>query len=259
VEYSGSGLLSEAQIKKLLKEKEARARNWATPENSVCGSIATRRAIESTLEELAHPHAHVEIIREESSQATVAGKVLQSRNGPHLPVGRVLFEGNPAVSEKKVEEADAADVPIRSFAGVRGKCVQVAEGVRGSRDRLLAYPNHAIRKRASGRRRPTNTRALRGGTLAALPLQLFLGYRRIPLKQNAPDRQMWAIRDCKLYLHRRLRRFPLELFLRARAMGQLLERGFNSPASGIERNGILRSAQFRLELLFFQQLLDLRL
>jgi len=140
VEYSGSGLLSEAQIKKLLKEKKLEPK-LGTPENSVALD-ATRRAIESTLEELAHPHAHVEIIREESSQATVQVKFAIT-DGPHLPVGRVLFEGNPAVSEKKLKRQMRRMSPDSLFAGVRGKNAFSREAFEEDRDRLLAYyQNH---------------------------------------------------------------------------------------------------------------------
>ena len=140
VEYGGSSLLSQAQIKKLLKEKKLEPK-LGSPENPVALDAACR-AIESALAELAHPHGQVKIVREESSQATVQVK-LEITDGPHIPVGRVLFEGDPAVSERKLKGQMRRVSPESFFAGVRGKNAYSRDAFEEDRERLLAYyQNH---------------------------------------------------------------------------------------------------------------------
>jgi outer membrane protein assembly complex protein YaeT len=140
VEYGGSGLLSQAQIKKLLKEKKLEPK-LGSPENPVALD-ATCRAIESALAELAHPHGQVKIIREESSQATVQVK-FEITDGPHIPVGRVLFEGSPAVSDRKLKGQMRRLSPDSFFASVRGKNAYSRDAFEEDRERLLAYyQNH---------------------------------------------------------------------------------------------------------------------
>ena len=140
VEYAGSALLSQVQIRRLLKEKNLEPK-LGSPENPVALNAACR-AIESALADLAHPHGQAKIIREESSQATVQIK-LEITDGPHIPVGRILFAGNPAVSQRKLKSQMRRLSPGSFLAGVRGKNAYTREAFEEDREHLLAYyQNH---------------------------------------------------------------------------------------------------------------------
>jgi outer membrane protein assembly complex protein YaeT len=140
LEYGGSRLLSQVQIKKLLKEKNLEPK-LGSPENPVALDAACR-AIESVLAEMAHPRGQAKIIREESSQATVQIK-LEITDGPHVPVGRILFAGSPAVSQRKLKSQMRRLSPASFLAGVRGTNAYTREAFEEDREHLLAYyQNH---------------------------------------------------------------------------------------------------------------------
>jgi len=140
VEYSGSGLLSTAQVNKLLAERKL------TPKlGEPADLLALNRAsktIESTLAELGHPHASVRLAMDESAQATVVAR-FEISDGPHLPVGRITFEGNPAVPDKLLKGQMRRVSPGSFFAGVRGKDAYTPGAFEEDRERLLTYyQNH---------------------------------------------------------------------------------------------------------------------
>lgn len=140
VEYCGSRLLSRAQIEKLLAERKLTPK-LGEPENPVKLSQAGK-AIESALAELGHPHGRVQMTRQESAQATVRIR-LEISDGPHLPVGRVTFEGNPAIPEKLLMRQMHRVSPGSFLAGVRGKNAFTPRAFEEDRERLLAYyQNH---------------------------------------------------------------------------------------------------------------------
>jgi outer membrane protein insertion porin family len=140
VEYSGSGLLPSAQIEKLLAEKKLTPK-LGEPANPVALDHAGK-LIESALAELGHPHGHVYVAMEESAQATVVAR-FEISDGPHLPVGRIAFEGNPAVPEKLLRRQMRRVSPGSLFAGVRGKDAYTPGAFAEDRERLLTYyQNH---------------------------------------------------------------------------------------------------------------------
>ncbi len=148
VEYRGSRLLSRAQIEKLLGEKKLAAK-LGEPENPVKLDQACK-AIESTLAELGHSHGRVQIVREESTQATVRVR-FEITDGPHIPVGRITFEGNPAIPEKLLRRQMRRVSPGSFLAGVCGKDAYTPGAFEEDRERLLAYyQNHGYPEARAG-------------------------------------------------------------------------------------------------------------
>ena len=148
VEYRGSRLLSRAQIEKLLGEKKLAAK-LGEPENPVKLDQACK-AIESALAELGHPHGRVQMVREESTQATVRVR-FEITDGPHIPVGRITFEGNPAIPEKLLRRQMRRVSPGSFLAGVCGKDAYTPGAFEEDRERLLAYyENHGYPEARAG-------------------------------------------------------------------------------------------------------------
>jgi outer membrane protein insertion porin family len=140
VEYRGSRLLSQVQVEKLLARKKLTPK-LGEPENPVELNQAAR-AIETALAELSHPTARVQIVRAESAKATVQVR-FEISDGPHVPVGRVTFKGNPAIPEKLLKRQLRRLSPDSVLAGLRGKDTYTAGGFGEDRERLLAYyQNH---------------------------------------------------------------------------------------------------------------------
>ncbi len=136
IEYSDSRLLSRAQIEKILNEKGIDQRLGEPADPAKLAQIAN--TIASALAELGHPQAHVEIHREESGNGTVCIRY-KIQDGPHMPVGRITFEGNPAVSEKLLRQEMKRTAPGALFAAWRGKDAYTQEGFAEDRSRLLIY------------------------------------------------------------------------------------------------------------------------
>jgi outer membrane protein assembly complex protein YaeT len=140
VEYQRSRLLSRAQIEKLLAERKLTPK-LGEPENPVKLS-QSGRAIETALAELGHPHGRVRMMREESAQATVQVR-FEISDGPHVSVGRVTLEGNPAIPEKLPKRQMRRVSPGSFLAGMRGKNAYTPAAFEEDRERLLAYyQNH---------------------------------------------------------------------------------------------------------------------
>jgi outer membrane protein assembly complex protein YaeT len=142
VEYGGSRLLSQQQIEKLLTERKI-AVKLGEPENPLTlHQIAG--AIQFALAELGHPEARVEIQRVESANATV-GVRFEIHDGPHLPVGRVVFAGHPSVPTKLLRREMRRISPGALFGSLRGKDAYTREAFEEDRERLLAYyRNHGF-------------------------------------------------------------------------------------------------------------------
>jgi outer membrane protein assembly complex protein YaeT len=143
VEYHGSRLLSRAPIEKLLAQQKIDVKP-GEPENPATLRRA-ERAITSALAELGHPEARVEIRRAESSNATV-GVRFEIDDGPHVPVGRVQFEGETGgVPARKLRTQMQNLRPGAWFAGLRGKNAYTREGFEQDREQLLSYyANHGF-------------------------------------------------------------------------------------------------------------------
>jgi outer membrane protein assembly complex protein YaeT len=136
VDYSGSRMLSSAQIEKILSEKQLTPRlgEAAAPFRLV--RIAS--TIRSALGELGHPQAEVRILREESANGTVHVRY-EISDGPHIPVGRIDFEGHPEVSTKSLRSEMRRTAPGVLFGSWRGKGAYTREGFEEDRSRILIY------------------------------------------------------------------------------------------------------------------------
>jgi len=134
--FSGSKLLSSAQIEKLLSETHRTPRLGEPADPVALQRIAL--AIQSSLAELAHPQSRVEIHREESANHTVRVR-FEINDGPHLPVGAIRFEGQAAFPTKSLRRQMRRIAPGSLFAGLRGKDAFTQEAFEDDRERLLAY------------------------------------------------------------------------------------------------------------------------
>jgi outer membrane protein assembly complex protein YaeT len=141
-EFAGSKLLSTAQIEKLLAEQRVTLRlgEPAAPENLIRVSKTIRQA----LEELGHPQARVKILREESANGTLQVR-FDVNDGPHIPVGRIAFEGHPEIPEKLLRREMRRTGPGALFASWRGRGVYAREGFEEDRATVLIYyQNHGF-------------------------------------------------------------------------------------------------------------------
>lgn len=136
VEYAGSRLLSSAQITKLLDEQHVRPK-FSEPADNVSLHRAAL-AIQTALAELGHPQSSVEIQRDESTDGTLRIRY-DIHDGPHLPVGRIMFEGHPQVPERTLLRQMPRTSPGALFASWRGKGVFTRAGFAEDRSKLLIY------------------------------------------------------------------------------------------------------------------------
>ena len=136
VEYSGSRLLSTNQIEKLLEDKKL-APGLGKPADSVAlQRIAL--TIRSALNELAHPDASVQVLRQSHENSTVSVR-FEIADGPHFPVRKVRFEGNPGVPEKSLRAQMQSVAPWRSLASLRSKDAYTQSAFEQDRQHLLDY------------------------------------------------------------------------------------------------------------------------
>jgi outer membrane protein assembly complex protein YaeT len=140
VEYSGSNLLPTAQIEKLLAERKLKPKLGEPADPVALDRVA--KTIQSALRELAHPDARVRLDMVEAPRATVVAR-FQISDGPHVPVGRISFEGNPAVRDKVLKEQMKNVSPGSFFSSLRGKDAYTPGAFEEDRQRLLTYyQNH---------------------------------------------------------------------------------------------------------------------
>jgi outer membrane protein assembly complex protein YaeT len=136
VEYSRSRLLSRDQIEKLLEEKKL------TPGLGKPGDpVALHRialAIRSTLNELGHPEASVQVHRQVKTNATL-NVVFDIADGPHLPVRHLKFDGDPGLSQKLLLAQMQNIAPWKPFASVRSKDAYTRESFEEDRQHILKY------------------------------------------------------------------------------------------------------------------------
>lgn len=136
VTYSGSRLLSTAQIEKVLDEKHLSLRLGEPADESKLDHVT--KTVQTALGELGHPHARVQIRRDESSNGALRVH-FQITDGPHLPVGRIDFEGHSAVSKRVLLSEIHRTAPGALFASWRGKGVFTKEGFAEDRSKILIY------------------------------------------------------------------------------------------------------------------------
>jgi outer membrane protein assembly factor BamA len=142
VAFSGSKLLSQQQIKKLLDDKKL-SPQLGTPANPVQLHRAAL-AIQSELAAAGHPEAQALIHKEKLPGQRV--KVdFQIRDGPHLPVRQVNFSGHPEISDKVLRKQMREVAPNAWFSGFRNKNVYIPEKCEQDRVNLITYlQNHGL-------------------------------------------------------------------------------------------------------------------
>jgi len=155
VEYSGSRLLSQKQIEKMLEDKKL-----APPLGKPADPAALHRiaiTIRAGLNELGHPDANVRIAREETSNATVSVR-FEINDGPLLRVRRVSFDGHPQVPSKFLRAQMNNIAPWKPLASWRGKNAYTREAFEEDRQRILTYyQNHGFPEARVGRARVTQS------------------------------------------------------------------------------------------------------
>jgi outer membrane protein insertion porin family len=140
VTFSGSRLLSQNQIEKLLDEKKLAPRRGRPADPTALQRIAF--VIRSALNELGHPDASVQIERHETPKATVSIR-FDIDDGPLLRVRQASFEGNPGFSAKLLHRQMESIAPWQPFASFRGKDAFTREAFEDDRQRILTYyQNH---------------------------------------------------------------------------------------------------------------------
>jgi outer membrane protein assembly complex protein YaeT len=140
VKYSGSQLLSQKQIDKLLDEKKL-APTLGKPADPAALQ-RTAFAIRSALNELGHPDASVRIELREAPNATVS-VLFKIDDGRLLRVRQVSFEGNPRFSASLLHRQMHGIAPWQPFASFRGKDAFTREAFEDDRQRILTYyQNH---------------------------------------------------------------------------------------------------------------------
>lgn len=136
VEYAGSRLLSSAQIAKLLAEQHLSLKFGEPADEAFLLSAAI--AIQTALAKLGRPQSNVEIRRDESADATLRIR-FDIHDGPHLPIGRIVFEGHRQVPERTLLREMLRTSPGALFASRRGKGVFTRSGFSEDRSKLLIY------------------------------------------------------------------------------------------------------------------------
>jgi len=140
LEYTGSRLLSHAQIEKLLSENHLTARLGEPVNPANLKKIA--QTIQSALAELGHPRSQVEIRRDEFPNRTIRVR-FEITDGPHIPVGRIDFQGNTKLPAELLRRQMRRIVPGVLFATLRGKNAYTPTAFEEDRERILAYyQNH---------------------------------------------------------------------------------------------------------------------
>src|SRR5229473_1381047 len=136
VEYSGSRLLSQKQIEKMLEDKKLAPGLGKPADPAALQRIAF--AIRAALNELGHSEAGVRIDRKEANNATVAVR-FEINDGPLLRVRRVNFDGHPLVSIRVVRGQMRDIAPWKPLASWRGKNAFTSGAFEQDRQRILTY------------------------------------------------------------------------------------------------------------------------
>src|SRR5882757_3181270 len=136
VEYSGSRLLSQKQIEKMLQDKRLAPRLGKPADPAALQRIAF--AIRAALNELGHSEAGVRIDRKETNNATVAVR-FEINDGPLLRVRRVNFDGHPLVSIRLVRGQMRDIAPWKPLASWRDKNAFTRDRFEQDRQRILTY------------------------------------------------------------------------------------------------------------------------
>jgi outer membrane protein insertion porin family len=153
VEFSGSRLLSQKQIDKLLEDKKLAPALGKPADPAALQRIAF--AIRTALNELGHPEGGVRIDCQDAYNGTVSVR-FEINDGPSLRVRRVNFDGHPLVSIRPVRRQMKNIAPWKPLAAWRGKNAYTRETFEEDRQRILAfYQNHGFPQARVGGARVT--------------------------------------------------------------------------------------------------------
>jgi outer membrane protein assembly complex protein YaeT len=142
VQFSGSKILSQQQIERLLEEKKLSPQVGAPANPVSLQRVAV--TIQSELAATGHPEARA-LIRQEKLSGHRVRAAFQIHDGPHVPVVRVSFSGHPEISDKVLRKQMRQVSPDAWFSGFRNKNVYTQEKGEGDRVNLLTYlQNHGF-------------------------------------------------------------------------------------------------------------------
>jgi outer membrane protein assembly factor BamA len=120
ITFTGSKLLSQQQIKKLLDDNHLFPQ-LGTPADPVRLHRAAL-AIQSELASSGHPEAQA-IIKQQTLPGPRANIEFQIHDGPRLPVTQISFSGDPQVPANLLSKQIRQIAPYACFAGLRNKKV----------------------------------------------------------------------------------------------------------------------------------------
>jgi outer membrane protein assembly factor BamA len=136
VAFTGSKIVSQQQIKKLLDDKKL-SPQLGSPADPVQLHRAAL-AIQTELAAAGHPEARA-LIKQENISAQKAKVEFQINDGPRLPVVRVSFSGDPEISDQVLRKQMRQLSPDAWFSGLRNKNVYTMEKIEEDRVNLLTY------------------------------------------------------------------------------------------------------------------------
>lgn len=199
VTFTGSKLLSQPQIKRLLDDRKLSPQLGAPADPVRLHRAAL--AIQSELAAEGHPEARA-LIQQEKLPGQRVKVDFQIRDGPRLPVRQVNFSGNPEISEKLLRKQMREVVPKAWFSGLRNKNVYIPEKCEEDRANLLTYlQNHGYPQARVGVPQVTvvNTysgpssrwfyRPVQPGLTVELPVESGVFYAFGPTEISVPLRQ----------------------------------------------------------------------
>jgi len=142
VAFSGSNILSQRQIEKLLEDKKLSLPAGALANPAKLHRVAS--AIQSELAAMGHPEART-LIRQEKLSGQRVKVEFQIHDGPHLPVVGIRFSGHPEISDKVLRKQMHQVSPEAWFSGFRNKNVYTRDKSEEDRVNLLTYlQNHGF-------------------------------------------------------------------------------------------------------------------
>jgi outer membrane protein assembly complex protein YaeT len=199
VVFTGSKLLSQQQIKKLLDGKKLSPQLGAPADRVQLHRAAL--AIQSELAAAGHPEAQALIQQEKLSGQRVKVQ-FQIRDGPRLPVVQLSFSGHPEISDKVLRKQMHEVAPYVWFSGFRNKNVYTAEKCEEDRVNLLTYlqnhgfpqarvgvPHVTVVNAFSGSSSPWRYRPVQPGLTVGLPVEAGTFYTFGPTEISAPLQQ----------------------------------------------------------------------
>jgi outer membrane protein insertion porin family len=203
IAFTGSKLLSQQQIKKLLDDNHLFPQLGAPADPVRLHRAAL--AIQSELASSGHPEAQAAI-----KQQILPGQrtkiEFQIRDGPRLPVTQVSFSGDPRVPSNLLRKQMRQVAPDAWFAGFRNKNVYTPEKCDQDRANLLSYlqshgfpearvgaPHVTVVNAFSDPSSPWNFRPDQPGLTVVLPIDSGNFYTFGPSEISGPLQQRLSV------------------------------------------------------------------